>query len=379
MVKLLTANTLEAYELEIALEEILEQLDMENNGMKNSAGFLFCHPDFIETGVAQGIAAALPFDVVGATTVCNLTEGLRDLAGLTISVITSDSVEFSAASLSGCGTEEEIVKVYEMVSEGRSGVPSLIFPFATTAGGDIAVNVLDRLTGGQTPFFGTNAVDNTADASQAVALHNGNAFHKGLTMIAAWGDLKARFLVSEISEDFIQKQHAVVTKSEGHIVMSINDISPADYLNSIGISLEQADGNLHAIPFFVDFCDGTKPAGRVFYKLTPEGYIITGGAMPINSTFAVGSLDGDDIANLTNRTLDDILSSGKSTGVLLFPCVSHFWTLENMPFELIQDRLDEKIPYQVFYSGGEICPVYDADGKMHNRFHSFTCVACSFE
>ena len=379
MIRLLTASTLEAYELEVALAEILEQLDMESNCSKYSAGFLFCHPDFIDTGVAQGIAEALPFEVVGATTVCNLTDGLRDLAGLTVSVMTSDTVEFSAASLPGCKNDEDIAKIYEEASAGRSGVPSLIFPFATTAGGDIAVNALDKLTGGKTPLFGTNAVDNTAHVSQAVTLHNGNILRQGLVILAAWGELRAKFLVSELSDDFIQKQRAVVTKSKEHIIMSINGIRPSDYLNSIGISLEQADGNLHAIPFFVDFCDGTKPVGRVFYKLTPEGYIITGGATPKNSTIAVGSLDARDIMNLTTKALENILDSNKSRGLLLFPCASHFWALESTPFGLIQDKINQKIPYHVFYSGGEICPVYDSEGKMHNRFHSFTCIACSFE
>ena len=379
MLRVLTANTSEAFELNVALAEILEQLDMENNCLKNSAGFLFCHPDFIDTGVAQNIAESLPFEIVGATTVCNLTEGLRDIAGLTISVLTSDTVEFSAASLPGCSTEEEITKVYEAATAGKSGIPSLIFPFATTAGGDIAVSVVDKLTGGQIPLFGTNATDNTADASLSVTLHNGKIFQKGLTILMAWGELNARFFVSEISDDFIQKQHAIITKSEGHIVMSINDITPADYLDSIGINLEQSAGVLHAIPFFIDFCDGTKPVGRVFYRLTPEGYIVTGGIIPENSTMAVGALDSEDIESLTDKLLEDILSSGKSMGMLLFPCSSHFWAMGTMPFDLIQNKLDKKIPYQVFYSGGEICPVYDSDGKIHNRFHSFTCVACSFE
>ena len=379
MIRFLTAYTFEADELDVALSEILEQLDLEKNSLKNSAGFLFCHPDFIDTGVAQGIAETLPFEVVGATTVCNLTEGLRDLAGLSISVLTSDTVEFSAASASGCQNDADIAKVYEEMSKGKNGVPSIMLPFATTAGGDIAVNILDKLTSGKTPLFGTNAVDNTAHVSQACILHNGTIYRKGLTILAAWGELKTKLIVAELSDDFIQKQRAVVTKSDGHIILSINDICPADYLKSIGISFEQADGNLHAIPFFVDFCDGTKPAGRVFYKLTPEGYIISGGIIPENSTIAVGSLDVQDIINLTTKALDDILNSGSSKGLLLFPCVSHFWTLDSMPFELIQDRINQKIPYQVFFSGGEICPVYDSAGEMHNRFHSFTCVACSFE
>ena len=379
MVRLLTAHTSEAYEIEIALAEILGQLDIENNCLKNSAGFLFFHPDFIETGVAQGIAKALPFDVVGGTTVCNLTEGLRELAGLSISVMTSDTVEFTTASLPSCQTEEEIIQVYKAAAAGRSDIPSLIFPFVTSAGGDVTINIIDKLTGGKTPCFGANAVDNTAEVSQGVALHNGNIFPKGLVILAAWGETNAKFFVSELSDDYIQKQHAVITKSEGHIIMSINDIRPSDYLSSIGVSLEQADGNLHAVPFIIDFCDGTPPVARVFYKLTPEGYIITGGAMPNNSTVAVGSLEVEDIINLTNKTLEKILSSGKSKGVLIFPCVSHFWMLENMPFELIQDKLDKKVPYHVFYSGGEICPTYDSKGKIHNRFHSFTCIACSFE
>ena len=379
MINMLTAYTMEADDGVFALQEILEQLDLEHKALRHSAGFLFCHPDFLETGVAQSIAEALPFEVVGATTVCNLTEGLRDLAGLTVSVLTSDTVEFSAASLPDCHTPEEITKVYRDGINGRSGIPSLIFPFATSAVGDLAVRVLDTLTSGKTPFFGTNAVDNTADASKAFALHNNVTFRDGLVLLMAWGELNASFHVAEISEDLIQKQRAVITRSDGHIIMAINDMCPADYLASIGISREQAYGNLHTIPFILDYCDGTQPVARVFYDLTPEGYIVTGGLMPEKATVAIGSLEKSDIIRLTTEVIEKVLSSKKSRGLLLFPCVSHFWAMEDMPFSLIQDKLDPVIPYHVFYSGGEICPIYETNGRMHNRFHSFTCVACSLE
>lgn len=379
MIKMLTAYTLEADEPEFALEEILELLDLENEALKYSAGFLFFHPDFLGTGVARHIATSLPFEVVGATTVCNLIEGQRDLAGLTVSVLTSDTIEFTASSLPGCQTYEEIVQVYKDCVGDRTDTPSLIFPFATSAIGDNAVRILDELTGGKTPLFGTNAVDNTADSSQAIALHNGTIFHEGLVLLAAWGEIKTKFHFSEINDDLIQKQRAVITKSDGHIIMSINDISPAEYLASIGIDREQASGNLHSIPFIVDLQDGTAPVARVFYDLTPEGHIVTGAVMPENATLTVGMLEKNDIIRLTNEAMDTALNSGKSSGMLLFPCVSHFWALEDMPYALIQDKLDGKIPYHVFYSGGEICPVYDEDGKMFNRFHSFTCVSLSFE
>ena len=379
MIEMLTAHTLEADDTEYALNEILEQLNLDEKARKNCAGFLFCHPDFIETGVAQHIATSLPFEIVGATTVCNLTEGLRDLAGLSISVLTSDTVEFTASSLPGCHTSDEIAMVYRESVGERNGIPSLIFPFATSAVGDNAVRILDELTDGGTVFFGTNAVDNTADSSQAVALHNGTIFHDGLVLLMAWGEIKATFHVKEIGNDMVQKQHAIITKSDGHVIISINDICPADYLSSVGISREQAAGNLHAIPFIVDLQDGTAPVARVFYDLTPEGHIVTGAVMPENATVAVGTLEKNDILRLTTEALSGVLDSGKSNGLLLFPCVSHFWAMEDTPFALIQDRLDGVIPYHVFYSGGEICPVFSENGKMHNRFHSFTCVACSFE
>ena len=380
MVRLLTAYTFEADEFEVALAEILEQLDIENNCLNNSAAFLFCHPDFISTGVAQGIAAALPFEVAGATTVCNLTQGLRDLTGLTVSVMTSDTVEFTAASLSCCNTAEDVVRIYKKVAEGRDGVPSLIFPLASSVlSGDLAVTVLNELTDGQTPLFGSNVIENNANVSQSNALHNGLSIHDGLVLIVAWGELNAKFFVSEIDEKSIQEQHAVITKSNGHIIMSINDLCPADYLESIGISDEQANGNLKAVPFVINLRDGTKPVVRAIFGLTPEGYIIASGAVSENATISVGSLNEDDVARITDQTIENALSSGKSKGMLFFPCVSHFWMMESSPFEIIQNKIDCVVPYQVFYSGGEICPVYDSTGKLHNRYHSFTCIACSFE
>ena len=379
MIQILTAHTLEPDDAEFALEEILEQLDLENNKKQYAAGFLYCHTDFAETGVAQSIAEALPFDVVGGTTVCNLTGGMRDIAGLTISVITSDTVEFTSAFSADCHTEDDIAKVYAEASAGRSVAPSLIFPFVTSAIGDIVVSALDKLTEGKTPLLGTNALDNTTNSSRAVAIYNGKTYKEGFAMLVAWGELKAKFFVSEISEDFIQKQRAVITESEEHIIMSINDMRPADYLESIGISREQATGDLLSIPFILDMCDGTKPVARAFYGLTPEGYIVTGGTMKKNATVAIASLESDDIIRLTNKTLDSVLSSGNSKGMMLFPCVSHFWTMEKSPLELIHDKMDNTIPYHVYYSGGEICPVFDSNDKMVNRFHSFTCVACSFE
>ena len=223
MVQLLTAYTLEADEFEIALAEILEQLDLEHNALKYSAGFVFYHPDFMSTGVAQRIAEALPFEVVGATTVCSLTQDLQDITGLSVSVMTSDTIEFTSASLPNCHTEEDVAQIYKKAAVGRSGIPSLIFPFAASVvSGDLAVTVLDKLTEGQTPLFGSIAIENNMDSSQSSALHNGQSVQEGLVLLMAWGELNVKFYVSELIENSIQTQRAIVTSVKENIILSID-------------------------------------------------------------------------------------------------------------------------------------------------------------
>jgi hypothetical protein len=42
----------------------------------------------------------------------------------------------------------------------------------------------------------------------------------------------------------------------------------------------------------------------------------------------------------------------------------------------IAETLGKKYPYQICYSGGEICPVDTGDGKLLNRVHNFTYIIC---
>ena len=46
--------------------------------------------------------------------------------------------------------------------------------------------------------------------------------------------------------------------------------------------------------------------------------------------------------------------------------------------EKVRELIDGKMVYQLCYSGGEICPVYDENGKTTNRFHNFSFVVCIF-
>ncbi|MDR2738996.1 MAG: hypothetical protein LBB68_04085 [Treponema sp.] len=71
MIKVLNACTAEIDDVDLAVSEILEQLDVPGNLRNNSIGIIACYYEFIETGVVAEICKRLPFDVVGCTTLGN--------------------------------------------------------------------------------------------------------------------------------------------------------------------------------------------------------------------------------------------------------------------------------------------------------------------
>ncbi|MDL2274366.1 FIST C-terminal domain-containing protein, partial [Oscillospiraceae bacterium OttesenSCG-928-G22] len=155
-----------------------------------------------------------------------------------------------------------------------------------------------------------------------------------------------------------------------------------EYARTLGLTAD--DGSIEgmsAIPFLVDFGDGTPPLARAIYQVTPEGYASFGGDMPVGATLAIGSLDYNDVIESALTTTKSALETGKENGMLLFPCLSRNLALGgDVTAELkkIHDTLGGRVPHMAAYSGGEICPVYGPDGTPVNRFHNFTFIACVF-
>jgi hypothetical protein len=42
----------------------------------------------------------------------------------------------------------------------------------------------------------------------------------------------------------------------------------------------------------------------------------------------------------------------------------------------VAKQLDRACKYQFGYAGGEICPVPRPDGRLVNRFHNYSLIAC---
>ncbi|MDR1353652.1 MAG: hypothetical protein LBK05_10265, partial [Treponema sp.] len=151
MVKTLTAFTEEIDDVEQALSELLEQLDLDHKSLANSLGIIHCFSDFVDSGVVRALSAKLPFDTVGCTTMSTSVPSGMSQMGLTVTVLTSGDVGFA------CGVSAPITaSVDAPLAElyGRIGLkekPVMLMPFIPflfQVGGDEFVDKLSALSGG---------------------------------------------------------------------------------------------------------------------------------------------------------------------------------------------------------------------------------------
>ncbi|MGB2579645.1 hypothetical protein AAIR98_001564 [Elusimicrobium simillimum] len=386
MIKTLTAHTEELDDVSLAVSEILEQLNLDKNLLKNAVGFITCHSDFVQTGVVDELCKQLPFSTVGATTLSTAVPDEMGQLMLGISVLTSDDVSFSAAateSLTPDNLSTQIETAYKRAAAVLPGQPSLIITFAPLGfniAGDHVVDMLDKASN-QTPIFGTLAVDHTTDYHTAQTIFNGKTYRDALSLVVFSGPVNPAFSIESVSDEKILGQKAIITSSQGNILQGVNDVSVIEYLQSIGLAPNKKIDGLNVIPFILDFNDGTKPVARAMFALTPEGYAVCGGIMPVNTTLGIGSIDHDEVIATTKKSITKIAQSNQNNGLIIFSCVVRnivlgFDVMAEM--ETVRDILGAKTPYIMSYSGGEICPVPGENGKLVNRFHNDTIITCSF-
>jgi hypothetical protein len=384
MIHVLNAHTYEPDDVESAVADVLEQLDMENRLLKNSVGLMSFYSDFIETGAAKAICDALPFDVIGGTTSNGAVPGAMGDIMLSLSVLTSEDVSFAAGvSRPINGNADEAVKeLYARLISGAVSKPSLLFTIAPViydVGGDDIVEAIDKASGG-TPLFGSLAFTHLPDFSGIRTWCNGESHQDALTMIAVLGDASPKFSVTSIPDDRIAHKTAVITSAVKNRIRAINGTPLLEYLESISLAQDGNIAGISAVPFVITLADGSQVA-RSAYMLTKEGDLLSYGDTPEGSTIGFARCDAQFVTESTRDTLSRFLADSRAQNALLFSCAARRWTLGtkiDAEMKEIASLMDDSYKYQFAYSGGEICPVRNATGKLVNRFHNYTLIACLF-
>lgn len=386
------AYTKELDDIDAACNEILDQLDLERNGRKNSVGLITCDSEFVDSGVVEALCKRFDFDTVGITTRGTAVSGQVGFDILSIAVLTSDDVRFSAVMSDPIVIDDIDAPIEAAYHKGtakyKNEKPSFILaypPLLLNIGNGRLVMPLKRMSGEDIPIFGTLSSDLTPNFSSCKNIYNGAAFLNTFGMIFFFGEVHPQFFMRSISPQNVQKQHAIVTDAEGFVVKTINDMLFSRYLQRLGFTSENF-GNLYIVPFIVNLKNSNLVSSISCsnYSVTEEGYGIFGEKIPIGSTIALGRLDAGDVLKTTKEVVTliaDMYEKDSISCVLMYSCLSRGIIVGNDYFaelRVVSDTFAGVIPFQCCYSGGEICPVPDESGNMVNHIHNFTFIACAF-
>jgi hypothetical protein len=383
MIKMLTAYTFEIDDPQLAVQEVLGQLDFTRDLLKSTVGLMFCTLDFIQSGTAGAVGKALPFDVLGCTTMGIALPGVMGEMLLGLAVLTSDDVTFSAGLSEPLtdAPEQRLAGLYQDLAASLPEKPSLMLSFPPqldALGGDGIVDILDRLSGGL-PIFGTFALDETGTVRTPRTIYNDGAYADRGALLLLSGSGEPRFAIDSIGERQTYSHRALITAAEGNRIISINNIPGAVYMENLGLMTDGTVDMLYAFPLSLDDHSGEKPRICLILSSDPNGSLVCGASVSPGSTLSIVSPSSGEVL----ETARNIAGQAKETRgrdlLFVFSCFSRSIALTefNDEMNLIQRELaDLPIPYLFLYSGGEICPVKKQPGQYHNRHHNYAIISC---
>jgi hypothetical protein len=386
MIKMLTATTNQIDDPQAAAAELAAQIKPEHL-LKNSVGIISCFYEFSENETLKLISEAFPFDIIGCTAMGSATNKQCGTEQLSLCVLTSEEERFSAVFSEELTKENlplAIGKVYNDAAAKLAAEANLVFalaPISNEIMGDVVLKNLDKISGGK-PIFGTLSNETSPTYEKAKVFFNGQISQNKMAVILIHGNINVRFYCTAISQENIQKQAAVVTKSDGYFLREINNIPLFQYLESIGVNMNGLAA-VTTLPFLVDYNDGAKPVALSMYSISEEGGNL-GGEVPVGAKILFAEADRESVLATAQATLQQVLEDVKkngANGVIAIPCFTRCLLLSpNYDEEMKKSMeiLGGAVPLYLCYSGGEICPVYDGSGRPVNRFHNFTYTAIVF-
>jgi len=388
MIKTLIVSTKEIDDIEVAVDEIKSQLTAHSL-CANSVGIIACNYEFLVSGAMKAICGALPFDVAGTITGSLATNTESGIFMLSIMILTSDDVVFDIKTTpplldNPFSITEKFTE--ELISEnpGKASLAFTYIPYIETFSADQFVDIFSRVSN-EIPCFGVLALDASDTFDNSYVCVNGEAYHDRAAVISVYGDINPRFLYATISYEKIIHKPSLITKSEGNILIEVNGHSVEQYFEDLGLNgVRDMQYAMASVPFLLDYGDGTPLVSKIFIRQTPEKYAVSTGFIPEGAMMYVGVFDKEDVLLTTGEVINKTLEIGSAdniSGVLMYSCMTRCVSLGSdsmSEFELVKEKLGNKIPFMVSYSGGEICPLQNFESKMINRCHNNTFILCIF-
>jgi hypothetical protein len=389
MIKMYSAFTEEIDDIDVAVSEIVEQLDLEKSMMKNSVGIINCYHEFIESGVVKALSEKLPFEIVGITVPCVHLSEQAVTMGLMLNMLTGDDVEFAT------GVSEPIVDgklsssmgklCADVTSKLKDGVkPSMImaygpFVHALKVDGDELVDCISTAFP-DVPVFGSFSFTAELDFSKCYVLYNGESYETASVLIAITGDIKPSFFTVSVPEVNILGELATVTSSAGNIIHTINGMPVEDYAVSTGLVEEKGQlDKLYTTPIIAKLDDGTIIV-RVCIGGDGEGGAVVGGHVPVGATIGFTLLELPDIVSTSTEIAKKSIEISEGKSVIVYSCMARLEFLgmhqRDTEAKAICDVFGDNVNFCLAYVGGEIFPHLLEGGKYINHLQNYSLVVC---
>lgn len=398
----IVAVTTEMDDADRAVRELLDQVRAGGALGKNSCGIVYCDVEMNHEDFLAKLQAALPFDVVGCTSIATFDtqNGARIMSAVLV-VLTADDAQFAIAltePLAPDNLRDELTKAWNSVSGAIDGPGRLLFlvpPFDDRVPLDEYVDTLSALSG-DIPIFGGLPSSNVADGD-ILMYAKGRPFADRAAVVLVGGNVRPLFSVQNVLSAF-SEQKRIVSKADKNVVHTVEDMTFTDYLKSVGLAVDDliAQGDLAvyvSTPLKVylnknDYNDGI-PVVRTIKTLDGEtGSGILFGAISENSAVSIATMKRQDIQDSCRKAIQEIrekIDANKTddytyTTLLCVSCGGRYMVMaddKDVEGDIILEHLPAGLTLSGFYAYGEICPTVVRDGKALNRVHNESIVMCA--
>jgi hypothetical protein len=366
--KVIVAKTFEADNEEMALDIISKQIEAEGSLEKNTVGMIFCHYEFVLSGVAQYIAKNLPFEVVGAsTTIAGYNvrgddddDGSGKQIRLILLVMSSDDTEFRAVlsePITPEMTPKDICKdIFDNVGKQKLGI--MILPNIILTNPDDLIDEVTMQTNAQ--IFGGACVDDSPTyIENCFVIANGEAYRDRMLIVFANGAIDPHFATIVVTKDEYYKKTAVITESVGNEIISLNDRPVTEFLASLGFNLtgSKADA-INTAVMLVDDGDGDT-YGRSMMYLTPDDHLFVGGRVTQGATISIAKFRTKNVLDASTEVTRQMLAAHPNAKfAFISSCESRHIVLGSETFageDMLRTELGD-LPFVLAYAGGEFSP-----------------------
>jgi hypothetical protein len=366
--KVVITHTSEPDDKEAALKMITDQLKNAGDLEKNTVGLMFCHYECVLSGVAEYIAANLPFPVVGVSTTLaglNIDENAEKNFNngqfrLIITVISADDVEFSPVVSDPITPEQKPDEIADKMLDGigRQKLGIMMLPHILLIDPDDLLQAVTKRTNAQ--IFGGTAVDNSPTyIENCFVIADGVAYRDRAVYLFMNGNIDPHFASIVVNKSKYFDKTAVITASKGNEIISLDGRPVTEFLSSLGFNLTDSKANaINAAVMIVDDGDGDV-YGRSMMYLTPENHLFVGGKVKTGATVSIAKFKKQSVFDASAEATRKLLAEHPDIHLaLVSSCESRHILLGFETFEgenLLKRELRD-IPFALGYAGGEICP-----------------------